>query len=128
MNEGEGASGIAGAPKRFMRNINRVVEWRPIAWASIFLILFAAALAAQYRAGLQGVITDASGAGVPGASVTLTSKETNIKRTTKSNDTGGYAIPGLPPGDYTLTVEKTGFSKKVLENVLIAGEEVQSLN
>ncbi len=111
-----------------MRNVNRVVEWKSIVVAAIFVVLFAAALPAQYRAGLQGVITDASGGGVPDATITLTSKETNIKRTTKSTETGGYAIPGLPPGDYTLTVEKTGFSKKVLEDVVIAGEELQSLN
>lgn len=91
------------------------------------MLLFAGILAAQYRAGIQGVITDPSGAGVPGATVTLTSKETNIVRKTTSTEDGGYAIPGLPPGAYALSVEKAGFSKKTLENVVIAGEELQSV-
>jgi hypothetical protein len=92
------------------------------------MVLFAATVAAQYRGGIQGVVTDAQSAGVPDATVTLTSKETNIKRTTKTNDTGGYAIPGLPPGSYSLAVEKTGFTKKVLDQVVVTGEQIQSLN
>lgn len=111
-----------------MQNSNLVVERKSIALAALCVLLFAGLLPAQYRGGLQGVITDASGSGVPDATVTLTNKETNIKRTTRSNETGGYAIPGLPPGNYSLAVEKTGFSKKVIEDVVIAGEQVQALN
>jgi hypothetical protein len=62
------------------------------------ILLLAATVAAQYRAGIQGVIADEQGTHIPDAAVLLTSKETNIKRTTQTNQTGGYAIPGLPPG------------------------------
>ena len=84
--------------------IQRIRFWR-IAHAALCIGLFAATLAAQYRGGIRGVVTDAQDAVVPGATVTLTSKETNIKRTTRTNNTGGYAIPGLPPGNYSLSVE-----------------------
>lgn len=75
-------------------------------------LLFAAAALAQYRAGLQGVISDATGAAVPDATIKLTSKETNIVRATKSNETGAYAIAALPPGSYSMSVEKTGFAAR----------------
>jgi outer membrane receptor protein involved in Fe transport len=91
-------------------------------------VLLAVTAVAQYRAGIQGVVSDPQGAGVPEATVTLTHKETNVARSTKTNETGGYAISALPPGTYLLTVEKTGFSKKVLEEVLVQAEQVQSLN
>ncbi|HLH17224.1 MAG TPA: TonB-dependent receptor [Bryobacteraceae bacterium] len=91
-------------------------------------LLFAAAALAQYRAGIQGVISDATGGAVPDATIKLTSKETNIVRTTKSNETGAYAIAALPPGAYSMSVEKTGFATKTIDEVVVNGEQVQSLN
>ncbi|HMF76645.1 MAG TPA: TonB-dependent receptor [Bryobacteraceae bacterium] len=83
---------------------------------------------AQYRASLQGAITDAQGAVVPGVSITLTSKETNSSKTATSGSSGVYSIPGLAPGSYSLTAEKTGFTKKVVDNVNIPSEQPQSLD
>ena len=73
---------------------------------------------AQYRAGLQGAVTDSTGAVVPGATVTLTNRETGLTRTATTTNNGLYSIPSLPPGRYSLTVSKEGFQKKVLENRL----------
>ncbi len=98
----------------------------------MLLILCLAVLAvtahAQYRAGIQGSVTDPHGALVPDATVTLTSNETNVSHTAKTSETGVYTFPGLAPGAYKLSVEKTGFSKKILENVLVSAEQMRSLN
>src|SRR5215475_6838556 len=67
---------------------------------------------AQYRAGIQGTVTDASGAVIPDATVTLTSKETNASRQTTSNAAGTYTFNGLAPGNYSITGEKSGFQKQ----------------
>lgn len=83
---------------------------------------------AQYRASLQGTVTDAQGAVVPGAKITLTSKETGNARTVSSNAAGVYSINGLAPGSYGLTIERQGFKKKVLDNVQIGAELSQSVN
>ncbi len=85
-------------------------------------------LFAQYRAGVQGAVTDINGAIVPEAAVTLTSNETNISRSAQTDNSGVYSITGLAPGKYTLTIEKTGFSKKVLDNILVGAEQMQSVN
>src|SRR5258708_18829752 len=95
-----------------------------ILWAAVFAIT----AHAQYRAGLQGVVTDSAGAVVPEATVTLTSNETTIARTSKTSDAGVYTITGLAPGAYKLTVEKVGFTKKILEGVVVRAEQMQALN
>lgn len=98
------------------------------AGAAAVCMLLAASAWGQYRAGVQGVVTDATGAAVPNAIVTLTSKETNVPRVTKTNESGGYAITALPPGEYSLDVEAAGFSKKIIETVTVTAEQLRSLN
>ncbi|MFZ3330696.1 MAG: TonB-dependent receptor [Candidatus Acidiferrales bacterium] len=101
-----------------------------IAWAIIVVgsSLFSPAAKAQYRAGLQGVVLDAQGAAIEGATVTLTNSETNHSQQTTSGSGGVYTFSSLPPGNYTVAVEKTGFKKNLLANVTIAGEQIQALN
>jgi hypothetical protein len=98
---------------------------RFISPVSLFL-LAAVPVAAQYRASLQGIVHDPSGAVVPGAAVTLTSTETNVPRKTATNGAGVYTISGLAPGQYTLTAESAGFNKAVLNNVRITSEQAQA--
>src|ERR1700693_3326022 len=60
---------------------------------------------------LEGRISDATGAVIPEASVTALNADTGFKRTVTANAVGEYQIGGLPPGDYTVNVEKQGFQK-----------------
>lgn len=98
-----------------------------LAIVSILQILAPAGFA-QYRAGIQGVVTDPNGGLVPEARVTLTSQETNVEHVTRTGGDGVYTITGLAPGRYALSAEKTGFSKKVLSDVTIGAEQMQSVN
>jgi hypothetical protein len=76
-------------------------------------IVFALALgclSAQTPTGtLQGTITDASGALVPGAKVVITNIATNERKQLTTDDEGRYLQPFLLAGDYSVTVEKAGF-------------------
>src|SRR3984885_5771700 len=83
---------------------------------------------AQYRAGLQGVVLDAQGAAVEGATITSTNSETNHSQQTTSRTGGVYSFSSIPSGGYTVSAQKKGFKKNVLENISIAGEQVQALN
>ncbi len=83
---------------------------------------------AQYRASIQGVVTDPEGGVVSGAALTLTNLDTNQALTATTNDSGVYNFNALPPAKYSLTVEKTGFKKKVLENVGVIPEQANALN
>ncbi len=94
----------------------------------LILSLCAVSTYAQYRASIQGVVTDPDGATVSGATLTLTNLETNQKLTATTNDSGIYNFNALPPSKYSLTVEKTGFRKRVLENVGVIPEQANALN
>jgi Carboxypeptidase regulatory-like domain/TonB dependent receptor len=83
---------------------------------------------AQYRASIQGVVTDSQGAAVSGATVTLKNLETNQTLTATTDDNGIYNFNALPSSKYSLTVEKAGFKKKVLENVGVIAEQANALN
>lgn len=102
----------------------------------LFSLLFAAVMIAgmatvanaQFKAGIQGSVTDANGATVPDATVTLTNKETNQKTETRSSDDGFYRFSSLAPGLYTVSVEKQGFKKQQIENVTVNAETLEGLN
>ncbi len=66
---------------------------------------------------MSGTITDASGAVVAGASVTLTNNATGQERTTSANSSGIYSFPNILPGTYTLVVTKTGFQTSSLSDI-----------
>src|SRR5713101_4463393 len=82
---------------------------------------------AQYRASIQGVVTDAQGSVVSGATVTLQNEETNQTLTATTDDNGVYNFGSLPPSHFTLSVEKAGFKKKVLKGVGVIAEQANSV-
>jgi Carboxypeptidase regulatory-like domain/TonB dependent receptor-like, beta-barrel len=82
------------------------------------------ALAQQETATITGTVRDASGAVVPGATVTVVNVETNISARTQSGEDGAYVIPSLRPGDYSVTVESTGFQKTVRTGVTLQVAQV----
>ena len=85
-------------------------------------------LHAQFRASLRGVVTDQSGAVIPGATVTLTDTQTNATQTTTSNGDGTYTFNGLAPAPYKLSVAASGFQSKVFNQVEIIPEQANQLN
>jgi Carboxypeptidase regulatory-like domain len=58
---------------------------------------------------IAGVVSDASGAFVVGANIALTDKATGTPRATSSNEAGHYIFANVPPGEYEISVTKTGF-------------------
>jgi hypothetical protein len=87
-------------------------------------LAFAVTAHAQFRASVQGTVTDQSGAVVSEATVTLTNKETGRTQQTETSDEGFYRFSGLAPGEYTLTAELSGFKKTSLE-ITVNAEETQ---
>jgi len=94
----------------------------------LFVMLALVGVQGQYRGSLQGTVTDAQGAVISGAIVTLIDKETNRTLMAQTNEAGVYNIGSLPPSRYTLTVEKPGFQRKVLEDVGIVAEQENAVN
>lgn len=72
---------------------------------------------------IEGVVTDASGARVPNASITVRNIETGTERQITSTEEGTYRVPLLPLGTYRLTVEAPNFKRLVREGItLTAGQ------
>ena len=76
------------------------------------LVIMAAVPASAQRAtaSIAGLVTDSSGAPIPGALIVVKSSSTGLQRTITSNDSGYYTITALPAGPYSITVTKEGFS------------------
>jgi hypothetical protein len=96
-----------------------------IAFCLLFLSCFAQA---QFRASLRGVVTDPQGALVQGATVTLLNTQTNASMTSVTDDNGIYVFNGLPSAPFRITVARNGFKQKVIENVQIIPEQLNSLD
>ena len=71
------------------------------------------------RGSIAGTVRDASGAVVPGATVTVTNVATNAAQTVVSDGEGFYRVPALEPGTYTVTSELSGFRKVEQREVVV---------
>lgn len=90
-------------------------------------LLFALVLFGQFRAAIEGVVSDSSGGLVPSATVSITNNETQRSQKVQTSDNGFYRVSGLAPGRYTVTAEKAGFQRQSL-TLRINAEEVQGQN
>lgn len=68
---------------------------------------------------ITGTVTDPSGAVLTNATVTATDVEKGIRRSTKSDSSGRYEIPGLSPSMYSVSAEHSGFQTTVQKGVVI---------
>ena len=93
----------------------------PLALVTL-LALSAGNLLGQTQGEITGRVSDSTGAGVPGASITLTNTATNGTRTAVSTDAGDYTFPSVAPGDYNMKTEHAGFKTA---NTLNVGVQVQ---
>ncbi len=86
---------------------------------ALFLSFAGSAFAQITGAQLSGSVRDESGAAVKGATLTLQETSTDAKYYATSNDSGLYAIPNLPPGQYDLTVTFQGFATHIHKGIVL---------
>src|SRR5208337_3942792 len=82
-----------------------------------FLRPEAACSQGETTSAIVGQVNDASGAGVPGAAVTVTNKETGLKRSARTDESGRFNFPQLKPGTYSVKVEAPGFEPWQIDSV-----------
>src|SRR5579884_193518 len=93
--------------KQAERMLLVVCLWAGIMWAQ------------DYRASITGVVTDPTGAVIPGAAVKATNTKTNNSTEVKTNKDGVYTISYLDPGTYTVDFTAPGFRAMRHENVVL---------
>ena len=95
----------------------------------MFVGFFSAPLLAQEVASLTGVVTDATGAVVPDASVLVVDTRTNASYETKTNSVGAYSFTKLVPGPgYKLTFRREGFETVSIADVYLAVSSTHTQN
>src|SRR5262245_794138 len=77
---------------------------------------------------LTGEVADESGALVVGAKIVARNTGTNIERDTISNEHGRYSIQFLNPGTYDVTVEQSGFKRRVFRGVVLEVNQTAELH
>lgn len=87
-----------------------------------------AANAQLTRGFVSGTVTDATGAILSGAQVTITNKATNISRETVSNDTGLYRFAAVEPGTYSVEFSLAGFEARKVENISVSTAQEVTLD
>src|SRR5688572_7975416 len=93
--------------------------WRALGGLALVL-LFSTSAFAQATTSLSGVVKDSAGGVVPGASVVVKNVATGATFEATSNTSGGYSIPALQAGQYTVTVSLSGFKTAVASDVRLA--------
>ncbi|HZJ44410.1 MAG TPA: carboxypeptidase-like regulatory domain-containing protein, partial [Pyrinomonadaceae bacterium] len=96
---------------------------------SLFLMCVSATAAfAQANASVGGTASDASGALVPGVTVTARNVNTGLSTVVVTNETGNYQFASLQPGIYRLTASLPGFGTKTYEKVELSQSQQARLN
>jgi len=96
---------------------------RKLATVLGFLLTTGVALGQQDMGVITGVITDVSGAAVPGARVVVVNRDTNETRMTETSDTGAYTVGPLRIGTYDINVESAGFKKAVWKGIALHAQD-----
>jgi hypothetical protein len=110
-----------------LRNVSRT--FLRAGCAALLLLAFALSAAAQSNKGtITGTVTDPNGAVVKDAKVVVTNVADGQTREAMSSDDGTYSIPALDPGVYRITVDASGFSQSVIEEVKLDTNARQAID
>ena len=123
---------VAGAPQSFVQPLSQPLYAHrptiPIATVAQNLPVTHEAAEAVGAGGISGTVTDASGAVIPNATVTVTGMGTGVTVTRQTGGQGSFVVAPLAPGQYTLTVRAPGFQTYVERNITVSGLTTASVN
>ena len=96
--------------------------------AIAFLSTPSGAYAQTGAASLTGLVSDSSGAAVPGATVTATNQATSVDYTAVSNEAGNYTVTALPLGTYVVRAEITGFKTAATRPIGLEANQIARID
>jgi hypothetical protein len=95
---------------------------------AVLAVLCPTAQSQSTFASITGIVTDSSGAAVPGAKIVAKNVATNVERTTTSNEVGNYTVAQLIEGTYTLTATASGFKAFAVQNIVLASRDLRRVD
>jgi hypothetical protein len=102
-----------------------------LAVLAVIVTVGLAAVSAHAQAlygGMVGNVTDAQGGVVPGATVTIVNKDTNLTREITTNEQGVYNLPNVVPGSYDVKVALEGFREFVQTAVPVTAGQISRID
>jgi hypothetical protein len=101
---------------------------RLLSFCGLLIVASIAVWGQTTNGSVQGSVVDPSGAAVSGATVTARNMDTGLTNVTRTTDAGVYALPNLPPGRYSVTVEANGMKKYTQEGITVATSSTVALD
>lgn len=113
---------VSGSPISFIQNLQKpFYRYRPVIPTPEDLQLRPQVYETQTRwksgSSISGTVTDANGASVAGASVTITNADTGASYNVRTDSDGGFSREGFVGGNYTVSIDSPGFKRTVVQNV-----------
>ena len=106
-------------------------QWRVRSTAlllAVGLLVPTSAAAQTGAASLTGLVSDQSGATVPGATVTATNQATNVSYTAISNEAGNYTVTSLPVGTYVVKAELSSFKTAATKPIQLEAMQIARID
>ncbi len=107
---------------------NKVRHFHKLILFCFFLACSPLAYAQQTLGGITGTVTDASGAVIPLAKVTIVGDQTQLTRTQQTSETGRYGFVNLPIGNYTITVTRDGFQSWNIPSIQVQANRTATVD
>src|ERR1700690_3562954 len=110
-----------------------MVCWKTLVCTLALTISFSFALptiavAQTFRGGINGSVTDSTGAVLPHVVVTATNEATALAYMTTSSGAGEFSFQDLPPGSYLIEITASGFQKTQFKNVVVLAGKTYTLD
>ena len=104
-----------------MKNVTSIRALCFYCLLALFLIPPSSLLAQSDVGSISGFVRDKSGAVIPNATVTVSNEGTDQSQTVQTDSSGHYSVTNLPPANYSMSAQATGFNKFVsVHNALAA--------
>ena len=94
-----------------------------LSWLLLFSLSIGNAAAQEITGSISGIVSDSSGALIPGVKVTVTNTGTNVSKTVVTGASGAYRVPFLFFGTYQVKAEHDGFKTSQMDNVTLSTSE-----
>jgi hypothetical protein len=124
-------AGKQDAKRQSLHASNRIMMRTTVlglAVLNVFLLLATVARGQGITGSITGTVSDATGAAIPGATVTVTQTETNATHTVTTSEAGTYTVPQLPPGHYTVKVDKDAFKSFKQTSITLQIDQTLQIN
>src|SRR5262249_41008243 len=93
----------------------------------VVLVTASTAAAQTFRGSINGIVTDQTGAILPGADVKATNEATGLSYSTTSSTAGAFTFADLPLGDYTIVVSESSFETVTIRSVRVSAGALYNL-